>query len=93
MRRGDTLGLLLFTLTLQPVMQRVDAACEDDATVLSYLGDVSAVVKLTPPSGAYRRLCVDDDGVRSIRIEPRLPNKQGADHYRGCQATERPPAL
>ena len=33
---------------------------------MSYLDDMSIVGKLTPVAGAFRRLCVDDDGVRSI---------------------------
>ena len=40
---------------------------------MSYLDDMSIVGKLTPAAGAFQRLCVDDDGVRSIGIEPRLP--------------------
>ena len=70
MRQGDPLGPLLFALTLQPVLDRVDAACEE-APHVSYLDDMNIVGKLT--SAAFRRLCVDDDGVRSIGLEPRLP--------------------
>ena len=40
---------------------------------MSYLDDMSIVGKLTPAAGAFRRLCVDDGGVRSIGLEPRLP--------------------
>ena len=63
---------LLFALTLQPVLERVDTACEE-APLVSYLDDMSIVGKLTPAAGAFRRLCVDDDGVRSIGLEPRPP--------------------
>ena len=71
-RQGDPLGPLLFALTLQPVLERVDAACEE-APLVVYLDDMSIVGKLTPAAGAFRRLCVDDEGVRSIGLEPRLP--------------------
>ena len=71
-RQGDPLGPLLFALTLQPVLERVDAACEE-APLVSYLDDKEIVSKLTPAAAAFRRLCVDDDGVRSIGLEPRLP--------------------
>ena len=27
---------------------------------------------LTPAAGAFRQLCVDDDGVRNVGLEPRL---------------------
>ena len=37
-----------------------------------HLDDMSIIGKLTPAAGAFRRLCMDDDGVRSIRLEPRL---------------------
>ena len=40
---------------------------------MAYLDDMSIVGKLTPAAGAFRRLCVDDEGVRSIGLEPRLP--------------------
>ena len=40
---------------------------------MSYLDDMNIVGKLTPIAGAFRRLCVDDEGVRSIGLEPRLP--------------------
>ena len=40
---------------------------------MSYLDDMSIVGKLTPAAGAFRRLCVDGAGVRSIGLEPRLP--------------------
>ena len=39
---------------------------------MSYLDDMNIVGKLTPAAGAFRMLCVDDDGVRSIGLEPRL---------------------
>ena len=71
-RQGDPLGLLLFALTLQPVLERVDAACQE-APLVSYVDDMSIVGKLTPAACAFRRLCADDDGVRSIGLEPRLP--------------------
>ena len=69
---GDPLGRLLFALTLQPVMEHVDAACEE-APLVSYLDDMNIVDNLTPAAGAFRRLCVDNDGVCSIGLEPRLP--------------------
>ena len=68
----EPLGPLLFALTLQPVLERVDAVREEAPLVL-YLVDMSIVGKLTPAAGTFRRLCVDDDGVRSIGLEPRLP--------------------
>ena len=68
----DPFGPLLFALTLQPVLERVDAACEE-APLVSYLDDMSIVRKLTPAAAAFRRLCEDDDGVRSIGLEPQLP--------------------
>ena len=71
-RQGDPLGPLLFALTLQPVLERVDAACEESSLV-AYLDDMSIVGQLPPAAGAIRRLCVDDDGVLSIELEPRLP--------------------
>ena len=84
-RQGDPLNPLLFALTLQPVLEQVDAACEE-APLVSYLVDMKIDGKLRrlwisrrgsrrgsrrPP--ALRRLCVDDDGVRSKGIEPQLP--------------------
>ena len=66
------MGPLLFALTLQPVLERIDAACEE-APLVSYLDNMSMVGKLTPAAVAFRRLCVNDDGVRSIGLEPRLP--------------------
>ena len=71
-RQGDPLGPSLCALTLQPVLERVDAACEE-APLVVYLDDTSIVGKVTPVAGAFRRLCVDDDGVRSTGLEPRLP--------------------
>ena len=40
---------------------------------MSNLDDVNVVGKLTPAAGTFRRLCVDDEGFRSIWLEPRLP--------------------
>ena len=71
-RQGDPLGSLLFALTLHPVLERVDAACEE-APLVSYLDDMNIIGKLMPAAGAFRRLCVDDGQVRSIELEPRLP--------------------
>ena len=71
-RQGDPLGPVMFALTLQPVLEQVDAACEE-APLVSYLDDMNIVGKLTPAAGALRRLCVDDDGVRSVGLEQRLP--------------------
>ena len=55
---------------------------------MSYLDDMRIVGKRAPAAGAFRRLCVDDEGVRSIGLEPRLP-KCGI--YRGCRATDSAP--
>ena len=71
-RQGDLLGPLLFAHTLQPVLERVDVACEESLLV-SYPDDMNIVGKFTPAAGMFRRLCVDDEGVRSIGLEPRLP--------------------
>ena len=71
-RQGDPLGPLLFALTLQPVLERVDAACEE-ALLVSYLDDMNIVGKLIPAAGSFRRVCVADDEVRSIGLEPQLP--------------------
>ena len=71
-RHGDPLGLLLFVLTLQPVLERIDAACAE-APLVSYLDDMNMVGKLTPAGGAVRRLCVDDNKVCSKGLEPLLP--------------------
>ena len=38
-----------------------------------YLEAINIVGKLTPAAGGFRSLCVDDDGVRSIGLKPRLP--------------------
>ena len=62
---------MLFALTLQHVLERVDAACEVAPLVL-YLDDMNIVGKLTPVAAPFRLLCVDDDGVRTIGLEPRL---------------------
>ena len=59
----------MFARTLQPVLERVDAACKE-APLVSYLDDMNTVGKLTPAAGAFRRLCVADAGVRSIELEP-----------------------
>ena len=71
-RQGDPLGLLLSALTLQPVLERVDAACEE-APLVSYLRDMNVVGKLTPAAVAFRRLCLDEHGVCSIGLAPCLP--------------------
>ena len=71
-RQGDPLVPLLFALTLQPVLERANAACEE-APLVSYLDDMRIVGKLTTTAVAFRRLCVDDNGVHSIGLEPRLP--------------------
>ena len=47
-RQGDPSGSLLFALTQQPVLERVDAACEE-APHVSYLDDMNIVGKLTRP--------------------------------------------
>ena len=65
------MGPLLFAITRQPVLERVDAACEE-APLVSYLDNMNIVSKLTTAAGTFRSLCVGDDGVRSIGLEPRL---------------------
>ena len=62
----------LFELTLQPVLEQVDAVCEE-APLVSYLDEMNTVGKLTPAACAFRRLCVDDDKVGIKGLEPRLP--------------------
>ena len=59
-------------LTLQPVLDRVDVACEE-APLVSYLDDMNIVGNVTSLACAFRQLCMDDDGVHSIAVEPRLP--------------------
>jgi len=73
-QHGDPLGRVV--LTVQPVHERVDAAC-DEAPFVAYLDDMNIIGKVTPAAGACGRLCVDDDGVRSIGLEPRLPKCSG----------------
>ena len=70
--QGDRLGPLLFAMTLQPVLEQVDAAC-DKAPLVLYLDDMNIVGKLTPAADTFQRLSVDNDGVHSIGLEPRLP--------------------
>ena len=70
--RAAPLGLLLFTLKLQPVLERVDAACEE-APLVSYLADMNMVGKLAPASRALQRLCVNSNGLRRIEVEPYTP--------------------
>jgi len=45
------LGPLLFALTLQPVLEQVDAVCEE-VPLVSYLNDMDIVNKLTPAAEA-----------------------------------------
>ena len=59
-RQGDPLGPLVFALTLQPVLDQFDAACEE-APLESYLDDMNIFGKLMPAAGSIRRLCVDHD--------------------------------
>ena len=70
--RANPLVALLFALTRQPVLERIDAACEV-APLVSYQDDINNVGKLMRAAGSIRQPYVDDDGVRSIRLEPRLP--------------------
>ena len=70
LRQGNPLVQLLVVFALQPVLERVDAACEE-APLVSYLYYTSIVVKLTPAPGAFRPLFVSDAGVRSIWLDPR----------------------
>ena len=70
--QGDRLGPLLFAMTLQPVLEQVDAAC-DKAPLVLYLDDMNIVGKLTPAADTFQRLSVDNGGVHSIGLEPRLP--------------------
>ena len=62
-RQGDPLGPLLFALTMQPVLNRVDAACEE-ASLVPCLDELEIVCKLAPAAGAFWRLCVENHGVR-----------------------------
>ena len=71
-QQGDPLGPLLFALTLQPVLEQVDAACAE-APLVWYMDDMNILGNLAPSYGAFLRLCVDDDGVRSIGLQPQLP--------------------
>lgn len=70
-RQGDPLGPLLFALTLQPVLERADAA-EEGAPLAAYLDDVSIAGDLTAAVKSFRWLCEADDGLRSIGLEPNL---------------------
>ena len=70
-RQGDPLGPLLFALALQPVLERTEAAAPD-APLVSYLDDISIVGAVAPGAAAFRRLCVEEDGVRSIGLEANL---------------------
>ena len=63
---------LFFVLMLQPVLEQFDAVCKE-APLVSNLDDVHIVGRVTPATGAFRRLCVDGDGVRSIGLDPRHP--------------------
>ena len=66
-RQGDPLGPLLFALMLNHVLERVDAACEEAMLASCVISDDMRIVgKLTPAAGAFRQLCVDENGVRSI---------------------------
>lgn len=71
-RQGDPLSPLLFSLTLRPVhvQERVDAVCEE-APLVPYLDNMNIPGKLAPAASAFRPLCVDDDAIRSIGLEPR----------------------
>ena len=71
-RQGDSLSPLLFALTQHPVLERVDVACGEARLVVNWDG-MRIFGKITPAAGAFRRLCVDADGVRSIGLEPQLP--------------------
>ena len=64
------LGPLLFSRTLQPVLEQGDAVCQE-APPVSHLDNMNIVGKLLPAAGASRRLCMDRDGVRSIGLELR----------------------
>ena len=66
---------------------------------MSYLGDMNIVGKLISAAGAFRRLCVDDDGVRSNWLNPRKPkcgvfggDKELVDAEATKLPTGRPPA-
>ena len=71
-RQDDPLGPLLFAPTLQPVLEQINAACEEAPLVL-YLVNMPLSGKITPAFGAFRRLCMDDAGVRSVGLDPQLP--------------------
>ena len=66
-QQGNPLGPLLLALTLQHVLELVDAACEE-APLVSYLDDMNIVGKLTPAAGAIRWPCVEDDGFCSTEL-------------------------
>ena len=65
------LGLPLFELTQQRVLERADATCEE-APLVPYL-DTKSVGQFMPAASSIRRLCVDGVGIRSTRLEPRQP--------------------
>ena len=88
-RQSNPLGPPLFALTLQPVMRRVDAACEEAPPVM-YLDAVNIVGKLTPAASSFRRLCVDDDGFRSIGLEPLLPSAASTEATRSWSPARLP---
>lgn len=70
-RQGDPLGPLLFALTLQPVLQRVQDASAA-APLVAYLDDVQILGHVREGAAAFRRLCIDEDGVKSIGLSPNL---------------------
>ena len=70
-RQGNTLGPLWSVLTLQHVLECIDAECKKARLVL-YLDDIHISGKHVPAAGSFRRLCVDGNGVRSIELELQL---------------------
>ena len=53
-RQGDPLGPLLFAFTLQPVLERVDAACEE-APLVAYLDDMSITTRMATGSKGIQK--------------------------------------
>ena len=68
----ETLVLLVVALTLQPVLEWVDAASRE-APLVPYGVDMNNCGKVMPASGLFRHLCMDDAGVRSIRVDSQAP--------------------
>ena len=70
-RQGDPLGPLLFALTLQPVLERAEAAAGGPpaAPLVAYLDDVNIVGSPAAGAAVFRRLLGAEDGLRSIGLQ------------------------